>query len=231
MIDLGSSGYLLFTARWASSPSDLEALRHELAARAGLEDAGRITLSFAPVQSPRCDVSIRDGDGEYPVIATSTTSGFPPYNAVFNLRLDGDRLAGAKAAIDGTRDVMRVEYRADLPATTAATARFQSTAGDLLAWLRSHETEGGLRTLLEEAIRSGRAEIQIDLTEPGAAGLADELYERALTRAEAVLAGWLDGYETGDVRIDVTVEHVANEPVRAFVDIGEISATRRDERG
>ncbi len=63
LIDLGSSGYLSFTARWGPSASDLEALRDELATRVGVDDGRLITLTFAPIQSPRCLVSIRDRAG------------------------------------------------------------------------------------------------------------------------------------------------------------------------
>jgi hypothetical protein len=229
MIDLGSSGYLIFTARWAASASDLDALKAELAASSGPEAAGRITLSFAPIRSPRCDVLLGDPGGAHEVIASSSTSGYPPFNAAFNIPVEGDRLAAVKAAMDGRRDVLRAEYRAELPAPTNATARFQSTTGDFLPWLRSGSRQADLRTLLEEAIRSGRAEIQIDMTQPGAGGLVDELYERALARAEQMLPRWLAGEGSGDVRIEVAVERLASEPVRAGVDIGEIAAAARQK--
>lgn len=225
MIDLGSSGFLSFTARWAASASDLDALRIELASRAGVDDARLITLSFAPIQSPRCHVSIRDRAGDDQVIATSTTSGYPPYNAAFGLQLEGENLDAAKAAIAGERNRVRVDYQADLRAPIAATARFVSTDADFLPWLRSRSAREDLRAALEEAIRTGRAEVRIDETEPGAADVADELRDRALRRAEQVLPRWLEGYETGEVRIDVTVERAGTEPVRVIADIGEITTT------
>ena len=231
MIDLGTSGYLMFTARWAAAASDLDALKDELAASSGPEAAGLITLSFAPIQSPRCDVLLGGTGGAYEVIASSATSGYPPFNAAFNIPVEGDRLAAVKLAMEGRRDVLRAEYRAELPAPANATARFQSTTGDFLPWLRSGWRQADLRTLLEEAIRTGRAEIQIDMTQPGAGGLVDELYERALSQAERVLPRWLAGEGagegTGEVRIEVVAERLASEPVRAAVDIGEIAAAAR----
>jgi len=227
MIDIGSSGSLMFTARWAASASDVEALRSEIASRVGVHDRGEVRLSFAPVESPRCDVSFRKNDGVDRQVATSRTSGYPPYSAVFNLRLEGDDLIAAKAAIGGRRNVLRVEYTADLPSPISATARFQSTADDLMPWLRSRPAGEGLRASLDEAIRSGRAEVLVNTSAEGDRELIDELRARAVDRAEQLLPRWLDGYETGEIRIEVALERIAYEPVRASGDIGEISAGGR----
>jgi hypothetical protein len=224
MIDLGSSAYLLFTARWAASPGDLDALRAELATRGAAGDPGAISLSFPPIESPRCDVLLRGPDRAYEVIASSATSGYPPYNAAFNLTLEGDRLAAARAAAEGEPGVLMVEYHAGLPVTTTATASFRSTA-ELLPWLRAQSPAGDVRALLDEAIRSGRAEIHVDMPEPGATEVVGALYDRALTQVERLLSDSLDQFEQGEVRIEVSADHVATEQVRALVDVGELTAT------
>jgi hypothetical protein len=226
MVDLGTSGTLMFTARWASGPGELDALRAEIAARTGA-DKGEIKLSFAPIQSPRCEVLIREGAGGERVLATSSTSGYPPYHALFNLQLVGDDLATAKAAVSGRRGLLALTYAADLAGSRTVRARFRSRASDLLPWLRSRGDETDLRGLLEEAIRAGRAEILFRQGAESELNASSDLYDQVLSKVVDVLPRWLAAYETGDMSVDLEIDVRVSDQVKASADIGEIAGGRR----
>jgi hypothetical protein len=125
LVDLGRSGSLMFTARWAAPASDVEALRDELAARTA-SDPGRIRLAFAPVGSPRCSVWVRDETGGQHLLARSTTSGYPPYDAVFSIQLEGADLDAARGSLAGRHDVLSIEYTADLLVPVSSSSRLES---------------------------------------------------------------------------------------------------------
>ena len=223
LIDMGTSGYLLFTARWAAPPEDLEALRRELAAREGRMEPGRAVVSFAPVSSLRCDALMGDGSGAYDTVATSATSGMPPYDAAFNLFLQDERLARAKAALRGERGYLGIEYVADVHVPVNATAKFRARAADLLASLRAGGLDASrLREVLEHAVRSGTATVTIDAPDPHASELAAELYDRVLARAAELLPPLLEQGAPGDFDISAALDKEARLPTSAFADVGAL---------
>lgn len=215
--------YLLFTATWAAPDADLEALRQELAVRLDEPSPARIRLAFAQVTEPRCAVLAGDGGGSFDTVATSTTSGVPPFDAVFNLALSGDRLAvvGARA---GRPDLLALEYAAGLSATVGGTATFTAETDRLAAWLAARPEVPNPVTVLDEAVRAGLAVVTVDAAEPHLGALTTTLYDRVLAEAARALPNWLGHQVPGDLRASVSLEQLVEEPVRAFADIGSIVA-------
>jgi hypothetical protein len=221
--DVGPSGYLIFTAHWDAPEGDLDALRHELALSTSEPDPARIRLSFAPVRSPRCQVLIGDGTGSYQALATSTTSGVPPYDAVFNLVLQNEHLLWARAGLRGEPGFLGIEYRAELDSPVTAGATLRARAEELLPWLSSHG--GGspdLLALLEQAVELGLATVQVEVPDQHASRLTGDLYDRVLAQAARMLPRWTDQSGAGDVEVSATIEQTMSEPVRAFADVGAI---------
>jgi hypothetical protein len=231
MVDLGVSGYLLFTATWAASESDLDTLRSELAIRNHEPDVDSIRLAFAPVTSPQCNALMGDGSGAFQTVATNKTSGVPPYDAVFNLFLQDERLMQAKAGLRGERGFLGIEYLADLLVPISAKAIFRSVASDLVPWLRSQSTgSDDIAHLLEQAVERGLAAVTIEVPDQQASGLAIELYNRVLAQAARVLPRWLEQDGQGDIHVAVTLERNGIEPIRAFADIAGIVSTESVRR-
>src|SRR5688500_555110 len=154
MVDAEAAGYLMLSAVWEASADDVEALRHELAARTQQSNVGQLRLSFAPVASVRCNALIGDGLGTFQTAATSSTSGMPPYDAVFSLFLQGEHLAYAKAALRGERGFLSVEYLADLRVPVSATATLDARAADLMPWIAERGADNVV-ALIEEAVQRG----------------------------------------------------------------------------
>ena len=225
MVDLGASAYLLFTSRWAASEQDLSALRSEIANR-DREPLDLIKLSYAPITSPRCNALIGDGSGSFQTIATSNTSGVPPYDAVFNLFLENDRLAQAKAGLQGEEGFLGIEYLAELPVPMKATATFRARAHRLLPWLRARRgSSHDFSQLLNEGVEAQVAEVVIDKFETPDSELIVEIYNKVIAQAAQMLPRWIDQDAPGDINVAVTIEKNVNEPVRAFADIGAIVST------
>lgn len=225
MVDLGASAYLLFTSRWVASEQDLGALRSEIANR-DHEPVDLIKLSYAPITSPRCNALIGDGSGSFQTIATSNTSGVPPYDAVFNLFLANDRLAQAKASLRGEQGFLGIEYLAELPVPIKATATLRARAHRLLPWLRARSGNShDFSQLLTEAVEAQVAEVIIDRLETPDSELTVEIYNKVIAQAAQMLPRWIDQDAPGDINVAVTIEKNVNEPVRAFADIGAIVST------
>lgn len=223
LIELGASGYVLFNARWGASAEDLEALRAEIARRTREGDPARIRLAFAALASPRCHALVGDGHGAFRTVAASTTSGLPPYDAVFNLFLQDDALAQAKAALRGERGCLAIEYVADLQWPVRAKASFHARREELAAWLASRGAGAdGLAEVLERAVESGAARVVIDAADPQAIELAPELHDNVLSRVAELLPRLMNQGAPGEVDVAVALEQVVSVPTRAFTDVGAL---------
>ena len=226
MLDVGSSGHVMFTATWGARPASVDALAQEIAAGHQDLDTSRIRLSFAPIASPACHVLLGDGSGAFQTIATSTTSRVPPYDALFNLPVPNQSLDQVRAAVRGREDFLAVEYVAELRIPATGTAAFRADAGPLVSWLRSERHSGAsLRALLEDAVRAGLATVTVRASERLGAGIAGELFDRVLTQVADGAPRWIAEGGAGVIEVEASIERGAPERIRAHADIGRIVAS------
>jgi hypothetical protein len=222
LVESGASGYLMFSARWAAAEADLDVARDEIAARDRTLAPGRIPLSFAAVAAPRCHALIGDA-GAFRPVASSDTSGFPPYDALFNLHLREEQLARARSGVRGEPGCLAIEYVAALQLPARATATFRANAGRLASWLRSPGADaGGSERTLEGAVAAGVATIVVDAPDPIAGALAAELHDRVLARAAERVPSLMRQDASGDLQVTVTLEQDVSIPTRAFADVGAL---------
>jgi hypothetical protein len=226
MIDVGSSGYVMFTATWAARPESVTALTREIAAGHQDPDATRIRVSFAPITSPQCHVLLGDGRGVLQTIATSATSRMPPFDALFNLPVQNERLDQVRAAVRGEPGFLAIEYVADLRVPSTGTATFRADAGELISWLRSERHSGkSLRALLEEAVEASLATVAVNVSERTGGDVAVELFDRVLNQVAEVAPRWIAEGGSGAIEVAASIERGSREPIRALADIGRIVAS------
>ena len=166
LIAFGALGYLMCTAVWRAADRALEALRNEIARRNDFGDPSTIELAFAPVDMARCDLLMGYSSGEFQTIATNSTSGLPPYSAVFSVTLTEEQFASAAAAVNGQAGYLAIEYDVLITPVTAS-GRFVPKSVRFVPWLREYLSLGqaGLRSAIEEAVEVGLAAIHVCLPE------------------------------------------------------------------
>jgi hypothetical protein len=220
---LDTSGYLLLTATWGAPDDKLAALQTRIATQTAIPSPDFVRLAFASVASPRCDALVGDGTGSFAVVASSATSGTPPYDALFNLTLREDQLASARAATAGQPGRLAVEYQALLPARVHATATFTAAGVALEDWIAAYGGGPDLVELLDTAVQEGVARVRLDACEGDPGLITTELYVRLLDEVARTLSRH-DPAIPGDVTVTATLEKRVTEPVTAFADIGSIIA-------
>jgi hypothetical protein len=87
---------------------ELSALATKIAAQ--VPTLANANLQPAPLQVQKAAVLLADHTGAPSEIATSSTSAFPPYAAVFNAKLQAAQAAQAISAAGGRRGVLFVDY-------------------------------------------------------------------------------------------------------------------------
>lgn len=100
-------------ARWTLEPADIAAVRAAIAARDPKRDQESVQVVPAPITVDEAVVLIDSGDG-LDELANSSTSGYPPYSAIFSQRLEDAQAALVASALNGARDRLFVEYRGRL---------------------------------------------------------------------------------------------------------------------
>jgi len=112
-------GMLQLGTHWTVGDSVLEQLRGVLAER--FKGLKRESIQFAPVPVTVEEVSLLlgDGAGTFSTLKTSSSSGFPPYAAIFSVPVNASQKAQVTAALGGRAGFLKVIYRCRLPAEFA----------------------------------------------------------------------------------------------------------------
>jgi hypothetical protein len=182
-IPMGGGGFLQLGARLEAGQETLAALRRKLAQRLGLEEPEGVRLRMAPLTVEGVALLVGKGDGALEQVARSSTSGFPPYTALFHLQLDAAQHNAVAAALNGRAGFVQVRYDVSLPQAITVRARLVGDAQSLIARLATAPAGADLETaacqLLEDALAEGQFALEVEA--PDAA--PPELVERATARA------------------------------------------------
>jgi hypothetical protein len=139
LIQLGAAGSIL----QLSVRFDLEdALRDRLRVDLSTQhlELSAATFQPAPIAVDRVTVRLAADPGGTPaILATSAGSGFPPWDAIFSIRLAPDQAARAARALAGQAGVLSVTVHANLPPEVTATFLDHPAAversADVAAWV------------------------------------------------------------------------------------------------
>lgn len=219
LFELGACAQLTFSTLWQASPDEISTLISLI----GLVDAGApdLQLGFAPIGSPRCRVLVADGAGGYSPIGTSETSGYPPYQAVFNLALTGAELEHARAALRGERGHLTIEYAAEMLLPKQGEARLSVDTERLLAWLAERGIGAEMPSgVLEQAITQGLIRV---------AGSPDGCFSPAwrqqlIAAAARMLPAWLSSHDAGLFELSLAGHGSQPVPLRLSTDLGQLLA-------
>jgi hypothetical protein len=224
LFGMGTTGYLMITAVWSAPDRAVEGLRLEILRRAQIEDPATIYLVLAPVQVTVCNLLMGDGSELYQRIASSSTSGMPPFSALFNTALNEEQFHAAAAALNGNPKRLVIEYEASLITPLPASARLIPLSFRFVSWLQEHLDSGpdGFRAAVQEAIEEGLASVQLDMPENAPDELISRLYDLVLTNAVEFLPRMLkaDNITTiTDVGIEVSVVEEMRQSLLPSVDL------------
>ena len=127
LLEVGTFALLSLTAQLAPRSGDLEQAR-ELLAQRDQVPPGRVVLSAEPLTVEKVSLLVGDGQSSFIPVATSSSSGTPPYSAVFSLQLDPAQLTAVKYALSGERGWLAVAYEVrSQPAPTSTTTTEEQT--------------------------------------------------------------------------------------------------------
>lgn len=198
LVSVGTGGFLQLSVSWDAPSALLDALRQEIAQRETLDNPAELRLAFAPITLQQVSLLLGTGGETFDAIATSKSSGFPPYTALFSVQLNAEQQAQVAAALNGRENFLQVEYNAILNGFAEASATLTGDASAVIAQfkgsrriLNHHEVQA----ILEQAITSDQLQITVDASNTASAQLIDRVKTQTLTQSVDLLLRFLQGEE------------------------------------
>ncbi|MER3476419.1 MAG: hypothetical protein C4287_07515, partial [Leptolyngbya sp. ERB_1_2] len=102
---------LQLSSEWDVSSDQLEELRTAIAKQFHL---GTVSLQPAPLTVESVILSLKTNKGDFEVLKSAESSGYPPFTTVFSVQLDNEQKAQAIAAFNGRKDQLIITYKVSL---------------------------------------------------------------------------------------------------------------------
>ncbi|MBD2864932.1 hypothetical protein [Paenibacillus oceani] len=148
---LGEAGSRLqFAAQWTAEEPAIAALRTEIMRRYPERrlspSAIRLLPELADIDRVSLEIGAGTGTGVFTEVQCSPSSGYPPYNALFNAALTPEHARQAARALNGAPDCVRVIYRGSIRRSGKGHIPFEASA-DVSAWFPDGSGTGHIRII------------------------------------------------------------------------------------
>lgn len=166
----------------AVDPMKIESIKRDLTKKFPELDPAAIRLMPAPISVEGATLYLGDGTEReaWEELKRESTSGFFPFNAIFNVQLDAEGKTRAISAINGNRGFLRVVYRASLPIEIKAQT---SISGDVRADLINLKKDLSIDEALERIdLKISKGDLKVETAADE--GASDELKENAYRLAK-----------------------------------------------
>jgi hypothetical protein len=175
MLQLGS--------HWSADARQLDLIRKEITSRHPELDAASIRLSAAKASVQKVALALGDGAGKFEELKTSVSSGYPPFAAIFSLKLNAAQKDGVVACLNGREQFLKVAYQVSFARDVAVRVTICGNVKTELDALPREATLEDCLKQVDDALAKGRLEEEISEEGPVPA----ELRARAerMTREKA----------------------------------------------
>src|SRR5215510_2650644 len=185
LVGTGDGGFFQLGVHWDLTQKQIEDLQEFLRQQfPDLTSAPILRLESLTVDDVKLVLQMPDRSST--VLATSTSAGFPPFTALFNVALDAPRFAQASMALSGRENVMKVQYDISGQSAVSCTA---TISGDVRQDVQEMDAAADIdacRARIESAISDGRIHLTVSDGDVSAR-VRDKAVETAKDRAAKLL--------------------------------------------
>jgi hypothetical protein len=209
---------------WAADGELLAELPELLVERFPDLDPVLVQLAPAPVTVDGVTLLLGDGMGGFTELKTARSSGFPPYSALFNVRLDAEEKVRVLAALNRRAGFLAVRYRMTLPIEVMAST---AISGDVRADVVELGPDASLadsKRRVESALGAGRLALSRTATTGAPAELQARADRLAMEKAASVLLhlarqGAGEPVESA-LEAEATLKEPVSLPIERATDVG-----------
>jgi hypothetical protein len=181
------SGILQFGAEWTVRGELLARIQKTLIAAA----VQTVALQPAPVTVRQVTVEIGDENHPPDVAGISTSSGFPPYRAIFRINLDAWRKNAIVAALNGRTGFVLVRYHVVAPIKASARAKLEGGIETALAALSGSAAPEEIREWVDGAVATRDLVLTEETDGPADAALKQQARELVMEKFVTLLTARL----------------------------------------
>lgn len=158
MIFGDSAAILQLGVHWDVTPDQMKALQEHLRSQfPQLNSTPQLKREALTVQAVKLALTMPDGSTS--VLATTSSSGYPPFTALFNLTLHRAHYSQARLAFTGRQKVMSVCYEISGRSHLVCTATISGDVRNDLQQLDSGADIDVLRAQIDSALSAGRIQL------------------------------------------------------------------------
>ncbi|HLJ27860.1 MAG TPA: hypothetical protein VKY85_14205 [Candidatus Angelobacter sp.] len=191
LIATGSGGFFSLGTHWAVNQAQLQDLQEYLRKQfPDLPSAPRLSPEALTIDDVKLVLQMPDDSTE--VLATSTSAGYPPFTALFNVSLDAVHFAQASSALSGREKVLKVLYEISGQSTVSCTVTISGDVRPDLQELDPGADSDACRSQVDSAITGGRLQLTVS-GDQVSTGLRDKTIDKAKDQAAEVLQRMLTG--------------------------------------
>jgi hypothetical protein len=221
--------------RWGLDAEEAARLEQAITERFPGLQLAQPALRPAPVSVGLVELVLGDGLGAYEILKASTSSGFPPFAAIFAVSLTAAQKECVLSALNGRVGFLAITYRGERTATIAVVATIVGDVHDDIAELGRTPMLAECAAQVDLALEQGQLALEISSADV----VPDELLARATTMvrnkaarimqrmaADAAMLSWPSRLSTTSMlTATVRLEDTVQLPIERTADIGTWFAT------
>jgi hypothetical protein len=184
----GSTNLLQLGCRWDIDHILLKNLDRDLLEKLKPEGLAFINFSVPSPAVKEVRLEMADDSNHFNTLQTANSSGFPPYNALFNLGIDSTQKDRVLHTLNGTNNYMRIRYFVSIPISTTASVALKGTISELSDLENPDLDETSIPGILHKAIQDGI--FILSFTGNGGTTIQDQLKQNVLDKAAVALKGY-----------------------------------------
>jgi hypothetical protein len=211
--------------RWEADTNLLEAARQEIQNRFPDLDAKLVRFTSAPVSVEGVALILLADDGKEEEKQVVTSSGFPPYAALFNVTLTAEEKARVASALNGRTGLLKVVYKLTLASEQIARTIITGDVRIDVAELEANASAADSLARIEAALGDGR----LRLERAASSAAPDELKEKADRMAKEKAADILlsmarketsEQLDAADLKASASLTTTVSLPLTRSTDVG-----------
>lgn len=223
MVATGDGGFVQLGVHWDLTSSQLKDLEQYLRRQfPDLTSAPRLSPELLSIDDVKLVLQMPDRSTS--LLASTSSAGYPPFTALFNVVLDGARFAQASSALTGREDVLKVQYDISGQSNLTCTA---SVSGDVRPDLQELDADADLeacRSRIESAIIDGRLQVTISgdsVSVDLRAKTVDTAKDHAAKTLQRMLTGTDAGLDAANLTASATLTDMKPVKLVREADVGQ----------
>lgn len=162
LILTGSLNMVQLASRWDINRDILKRLQSSLLEQLKTEGISSINLSVPYITVKEARLELADNNDNYTTLQSNTTSGFPPFNVIFNVNIDNAQKDRVLHTLNGTDSYLRIRYIAGIPVTKTASAALKGDLAKIPALSGQGLDPNSIPEILNQAIEDGIFDLKME---------------------------------------------------------------------